>query len=203
MRRRVARWPLAQPRLDRGVGDRSAPSPQTTRRDLDEGDSGPDGLFQRETVAVRPSRQQMITERLERARLLVDERATHRDDLDLVDAFQPAAELTLLDPVHDRLHERAQVPCIAGGDEMDRPAHQREPDDRAVEESRRELLRVERDDPAPEPRVGGVRRLCLHADELLKDVLDRSARPFEQELASQCRSIDLAQTQDATDGSVG
>ena len=56
---------------------------------------------------------------------LVHEGATHRDDLVEVDAGQALAELALLDPIHDRLDERPETPGVAGGDQVDRPAHQR------------------------------------------------------------------------------
>ena len=60
------------------------------------------------SVAVRPTRQEVIAER-RTCGLLVDERATHRDDFGLVDASD-GGRSTLLDTIHDRLHERTQVP---------------------------------------------------------------------------------------------
>ena len=125
---------LAEPRLDRRVGDRPAPAPQPPRRHLDERHAGPHRLLQPEPVPIRPARQEVVAERLERPRLLVHEGAAHRHDLVLVDARQALAELSLLDPIHDRLDERPEAPRVPGRDEVDRPAHERHADDRPIDQ---------------------------------------------------------------------
>ena len=155
------------------MGDRPAPAPQAPRRDLDERHAGPDRLFEPEPVPIRPARQEVVAERLERPRLLVHEGAAHRHDLVEVDAGQALAELSLLDPIHDRLDERPEAPRVACGDEVDRPAHERHPDHRAVDEQVGELLAPEVVEPRPQPDIGRVRRLGLHPDEMLEGRRDR------------------------------
>jgi hypothetical protein len=66
--------------------------------------------------------------------LLVHEDASHRNDLVEVNTGQALPELTLLDPVHDRLDERSKSPRVPRGHEVDRATHQRHPDHGAVEE---------------------------------------------------------------------
>src|SRR5206468_754039 len=110
---------------------------------------------------------EVIAERPERSRLGVHEGATSRDDGVEVDVDQALAELALLDPIEHGLDERAQAPRVACGDQVDRPAHEREPDDTALDEQLRQGLRSERLESRPQSRVGGVRRLCLETDEML------------------------------------
>ena len=136
-----------------------------------------------EPVPIRPARQEVVAERLEGPRLLVDEGAAHRHDLVEVDACQALAELALLDPIHDRLDERPEAPRVPGGDEVDRPAHQRHPHDGPIDQQVGELLAPEVHEAGPEPDVRGVRGLGLHPDEMLERRRDRQRGPAQEELS--------------------
>ena len=167
------------------MGDRTAPAPQPAGRHLDERHGRPDRLFEGEAVASRPTLEEVVAERLERSRFGVDEGASRRDHGIEVDADQALAELALLDPIEHGLDERAQAPRVAGGDHVDRPAHEREPDDAALDDQLGQGLRRERLESRPQSGIGGVRGLGLEADEVLERFLDRQRRPLEQELARQ------------------
>ncbi len=92
----------------------------------------------------RPTLEEVVAERLERARLGVDEGASRRDHGIEVDADQALAELALLDPIEHRLDERAEAPRVACADHVDRPAHEREPDDATLDDQLGQGLRSER-----------------------------------------------------------
>ncbi len=73
----------------------------------------------------------------------------------------------------DRLHQRAKEQAVAGRKEVDRPAHDPNPDNLAPLEELRERLRPEACEPRPECGVRVVRHLRLQPDQVTDRVEDR------------------------------
>jgi hypothetical protein len=121
----------------------------------------------RATIASRPALEEVIAERLERTRLGSHEGATRDHDGVEVDADQALAELALLDPIEHWLDERAQAPCVAGADHVDRPAHEGRPNGLPIREEAAELVGLEALEALPQSDVRRVRDLRLHPGEPL------------------------------------
>ena len=100
----------------------------------------------------------------------------------------------------DHLHERAQEPGVAHGDEVDGPAHQREPHGRAVDQHLAELVRVEAVEPRPQPVVGRRHRLRLQPHEMLERVAHGEVDAPQQELALEKRPVQLPPAEDPFGG---
>jgi hypothetical protein len=87
--------------------------------------------------------------------------------------------------VVDRLDERAEAARVAGGDQVDRAAHQRDPHHLAVAQQPAQLLGVECGQSRPQPHVRRVRRLPLEADEVLHGLGHAQRRALQQVLAGE------------------
>ena len=127
----------------------------------------------------------MIAQRLERARLDVDERSAAGDQLVHVDPLEAPAELALEATVEDRLDERSDPPGVARRDEVDRRAQECEPDDGPIGDQVRQLVRAKGGKASPQTDVRGVRRLGLQGHELLDHLGRGAVRALEQRLAGE------------------
>ena len=98
--------------------------------------------------------------------------------------------------VEDRLDERTQRETIVHRDEVDRPAHDADPNRRPVEERRFQLGRRKAVDAGAKCDVRVARHLCLQPDELANHVERRPLDALEQVLPRQRRAVQLAVGQD-------
>ena len=94
--------------------------------------------------------------------------------------------------VEHRLHERAQPEAVIGRDEMDRPAHDDDARDPALDEEVGERLRAEVGEARPEAGVRIVRNLRLEPDEVVDHRERRHRRAVEEVLAGKGRAVELA-----------
>ncbi len=92
-------------------------------------------------------------------------------------------------PLDDRLNERPELEAVPCGDEVDRRAHHRDPNDGSVDEESGQLRGIEPLEPAPEADVGARRQLCLQTDECLDRVEDRALRPAQEHLPVEQRPV--------------
>jgi hypothetical protein len=92
-------------------------------------------------------------------------------------------------PLAHDLRQRLERERILDGGEMDRPAHEPEPDDLPLLEQPPELVRVEAVKPGPEPVVRRHDLLSLEPDEVLDHVLHRHVGAAEQMLPLQERAV--------------
>jgi hypothetical protein len=164
-------------------------------------------LRQRVAEGVRlvpgPLRREAAPDVAERARLLVDERAAELHEAVEVDALQRRAEQRAHAPLHHRLHERAQLQAVAGGDDVQRPAHERDPHDEAAVDHLGELVGLEVLQPRPQPVVRADRVLRLQADEVLERVAHAQRLAPQQELAFEERAVERARAQDSLGPHIG
>ena len=98
--------------------------------------------------------------------------------------------------VHDRLHERAQLEAVARGDDVQRPAHERDPHDEPALDEAREVVGMEVLEARPQPVVGPVGVLRLQPDEVLERVGDAQGLTPQQELTFEERTIERSRSQD-------
>src|SRR6267378_6362980 len=112
------------------------------------------------------------TELRARAGPLVDERAAVLHEAVEINSLELSAERgPALEELFERgLNDRPDGQCVAGGDEMDRPAKERHADRRPLGDQGREVVRPEFVDPAPKSDVRVVWNLRLHSDELLDGI---------------------------------
>ena len=89
-----------------------------------------------------------------------------------------------------RLHHGAHGGEAVGGNEVDRPPHDRRPHRPPVCEEVDQFLRAEALQAAPEADVGSVGGLALHAGEALDGLLGRQPRPFEEHLPLERRPVE-------------
>ena len=99
------------------------------------------------------------------------------------------------DALGHRLDRRAEGEAVACGDEVDRPAHERQPHGLARLEQPLQLLGAEALEPRPERDVRILRLLRLQADEVLDRLGGRPLHPPEQELPLQQGPIQLPRGQ--------
>jgi len=92
--------------------------------------------------------------------------------------------------VEDRLHQRPQHQAVRPGDQVDRAAHQRHPHQLPVEDQPGQIVGRERVQPSPQPDVGRIRFLRLHADEVLDGRRDSPRLASQQQLAGQQRPVE-------------
>ena len=104
----------------------------------------------------------------------------------------PHAPVGVGGAVDHRVDERAQQQRVARGDEVDRPAHEHDPDGLAAFEERRQLVRVEVRQPRPELEVRRLDVLGLQADELLDRLQRGRAARLQQPLTCQQRAVERA-----------
>ncbi len=183
----VRRQGLAEPGLGRGVRDRSAPAPEPARRHLYQrhhvaGDVGegrgrtvaPSGALavlgqQRAEVVGRPGR--LLQQRTGDGHHLVGVQALDRLAVGVVGEERP---------VHDRLDQRPHPQAVAGADEMDGPAHQRDPHQLPPFQQRGDLFRAHVRQAGREAGVPGVRGLGLKPGQMLDGLDDREVGTGEQ-----------------------
>ena len=132
----------------------------------------------------------------ERARLLVDERAPEHDEAIEVDAFERRAEQRAQAPLHHRLHERTDLQAVTRGDDVQRPAHERDPHDEPPVDHLGELVGEEVLEARPQAEVRAVGVLRLQAYEMLERLADAQRLTPQQELAFEQRTVEGARAQD-------
>ena len=197
--------------VDRGLGLELAPRPRFDRRelrltplppdpagsDLDEGQVRARRVADRLGVIAEPPRDQTSTELPPAERLLGEQLARRLHQRLDVGAAHPAAVVTapVLPLGHD-LRQRPERERVLDGGEMDRPAHEPEPDDLPLLQQPPELVRVEALEPRPEPVVRRHDLLGLEPDEVLDHVLHRLVGAAEQVLTLQQRAVQRAATED-------
>ena len=197
--------------VDRGLGLELAPSPRFDRRelrltalppdpagsDLDEGQMRASRVADRLGVIAEPSRDETSTELPPAERLLGEQLARRLHQRLDVGAAHPAAVVTApVLPLRHDLRQRLERERVLDGGEMDRPAHEPEPDDLPLLEQPPELVRVEAVESGPEPVVRRHDLLGLEPDEVLDHVLHRHVGAAEQVLALQQRAVQRAATED-------
>src|SRR5205814_1848853 len=128
-----------------------------------------DGRRQRVLIASRPSLVQERAQLRARPRLLVDERATQREQSLEVDAGEltPKGAGPLKEALERGLDHRAEPERVARRDEVDRRAEESHAHRLAIGDERREVLGPERFESTPERDVRVGRDLRLHAYEPL------------------------------------
>ncbi len=148
-------------------------------------------------VIPEPSRDEAPTELPASERLLGQQlpRRLHKR-LD-VGAAHPTAVMTapVLPLGHD-LRQRLERERVPDRGQVDRPAHEPEPDDLPLLEQPPELIRVEALEPRPEPDVRRHDLLRLEPDEVLDHVVHRHVGAAEQVLPLQQRAVQRAATED-------
>ena len=130
LRVRVGRDRPADPRLDRRQLRLAGAAPQAARRDLERRQQVAHRVGEAARVADRDLAAELRAQLRQRARPLLDERAPEREDgleVDAVDAPRPRPVREQL-AVEDGLDDRAQEERVVGRDEVDRPAHEHDPD---------------------------------------------------------------------------
>ena len=132
----------------------------------------------------------------ERARLRLDELAAERDEPVEVDADELAAEQRAQPAFHHGLHERAERQAVARRDDVQRPAHQRDPYDESPVDHAREIVGMKTLQARPQPVVRPVRVLRLQADEVLECLADEQRLASQQQLALEQRAVQRARRQD-------
>ena len=98
--------------------------------------------------------------------------------------------------VHDGLHERAQLEAVARRDDVQRPAHERDPHDEPALDEAGEVVGMEVLEARPEPVVRPVGVLRLQPDEVLERVGDAQGLTPQQELAFEQRTVERPRPQD-------
>ena len=102
--------------------------------------------------------------------------------------------------VEHGLEQRSQLEAVVGGDEVDRPAHDDDADDGAVEQQLRQRARVEPVEARPQADVRVLRLLRLQPDEVGDDVERRTIDALEQQLPRQRGSVQGSGRQDHAGG---
>ena len=143
-------------------------------------------------MCVGPPLEQPVAHLAERERAIGEQLSSEGGELVGVDTRQAMLEVGLEAACVDGVEERAKAQTVLRGDQVDRGAHQGDPHQLSLLEQRRDLLRVERLQAAPQPDVPGLRGLCLKPDQVGDEVSRRQGRPLEQMLAPQRRAVERA-----------
>jgi hypothetical protein len=98
--------------------------------------------------------------------------------------------------LEERLKQRPEAECVSGRYEVDCAAHQSGPDGLSRPDEVRELFVPEALEPRPQPDIGKVGRLGLHADEALDRRGGREPDGAKEHLARQQRAIQRAPAED-------
>ena len=188
--------PSAQPALHGRPGDRTAPTPDTAWRDLDERQVSGDGVCHRLLVTVRPACGEAPAEGCPTERRVVHDPATEGDQGVRLDSLEPLCEGTRGEAACQRgLCPRSQREGIACRDEVDRRAHQRGPDGRAILDRRRKMPRVETLESRPECDIRRQWRLRLHPDEVFDGRECRHVVAGQQQLAGEQGPVERPRTE--------
>src|SRR5262249_59949294 len=94
-------------------------------------------------IAVRPALGEQLAEFAEGSRLLLDQRPAGGDDRLGVQTYPMPAEAALRATLDDRLHQGTKRQAVAGGDQMDGRAHQRDTYHLPIDERLGQPLRLE------------------------------------------------------------
>jgi hypothetical protein len=123
---------------------------------------------------IRPLAGEKRAELAERPGFLLHEKSGGGGERAGVHPGELPAEHRAHAPVQDRLEQGTQHQAVAGGHEMDGPAHQRDPDHPPAQDQLGQIIRAEPRQPRPQPVIGRERRLRLQA----RQVLDRLDHPL-------------------------
>ena len=99
--------------------------------------------------------------------------------------------------IEHRLHEGSQGETVACGDEVNRRAHEREPDGLAIGEEPAELCGGEVVQAGPESDVWRIRCLRLETDEPFDGVDGRKGVPAQQHLTREQGPVQCTSSYDA------
>jgi hypothetical protein len=182
----------AEPRLRREENRFSRPAPEAARRNLDERDERANRHPERVRVATGPP---LAEERLERASshgLPGEELAARLRDLVQVESVQRLAVVPAQAPLAYDLDEGPKLEAVRRGHEVDRRAHEDDADGAPFLQEPGEHVRIEPLEPRPQADVWGLRRLRLHADEVVERLGGRDPRALEQELPGEERAVQRA-----------
>jgi hypothetical protein len=142
-----------------------------------------DGVGEGVGVAVGPAGNQERGEFGAGARPFLHQRPARRHDRGEVDPGELLAEGRAAETARqDRLHQRAQGQAVAGGDEVDRGAHQRCAHRAALGEQRRQFVVTKAVESGPEANVRRIGSLGLQADQVLNRLGGREAVALEEQL---------------------
>jgi hypothetical protein len=147
---------------------------------------------ERERVGVGPARGEQRGELRARARLVGEQLEPRGDDLVDARAVEPGQPAVAEHAREERAHERLEHQAVAGGDEMDRRAHELRAHGAALVDQRGQLLRREAREPRPERDVWVLGDLRLHADQVLDRGEHGPRRAGQQALAMQERPVERA-----------
>jgi hypothetical protein len=155
------------------------PTPHGAGRYLNQRHQRPDRLGQGRRRMIRPGPGQQAAQLGERPRLLLGQHPAGLGDRRYVRPGQLAAEGMRQGPVEHRLQQRAQQQAVPGRDQVDSPAHQRDPHHVPAQQQPGQIRRPEPVEPGQQAVVGRERRLGLHPDEVLhhRDHPARAIRP--------------------------
>jgi hypothetical protein len=142
-------------------------TPDGPGRHLDQRDQRADALGERGRGVAGPVRREQPAKLAERPGRGVHECPARRGQGAGVQAGELLAEDRGQRPVQRRLDQRAERQAVAGGDEMDRRAHQGDPDHLPAHQQLGKVTGLEPGQPAPKPVVRRERRLRLQAGQVL------------------------------------
>ena len=90
----------------------------------------------------------------------------------------------------------SQPEAVARGDDVQRPAHERDPHDEAALDEAGEVVGMEVLEARPQPEVGAVGVLRLQPDEVLERVAHAQGLTTQQQLAFEERTVERPRPQD-------
>ena len=105
------------------------------------------------------------------------------------------AEAALRTTFDDRLHQRAKRQTVAGGDQVDGRAHQRNPYHLPLNEQLGQTLRLETFQPRPQTVIPRVGRLRLQPDQSLDRIEHWHLPAAHQHLSLQRGAVERAQAE--------
>ncbi len=172
-------------------------APEAARWHLDEWCQVAYGVGQGERVASGPAVREPGAQLAQREGFLLDQLSAHLRHLRQIEPFELASEGVLEAPGESVGENRPQSEAVVRGDEVDRAAHQGDPHHLAAPHEPGEVLDAEAGQSGPQPDVGRVGRLGLHADQVRDRCDGRRLHPSGEHLAGQQTSVERSAAQHA------